>query len=172
MQTPQEIVRTLYPDDDQRRADQRQAAVDHVWNNQREHQRYVGEYQRKFTDVHSAKKAELIIAEGTARGELHWANKGLENFLTSQQSALNRAAGQDYTDLFIEGKTGFTAGDALRAQVAEAFQKQYPRLQSVYEDCKAELKRAELERDSWLAQNPIPWPPRFDKKINWVGAHP
>jgi len=172
MQTPAEIVRTQFPDDDQRRADKQQAAADFVWNNQREYWRYVEEYKTKFTAPHYENKSALVIAENNARSELHWASQALKNFLTSQKTALYRAAETDCEDLFDRGLTDFQAGNALRAQVAEAFLKQYPRLQSVYEDCKAELKRAELERDSWQGQNPIPWPPRFDPKMNWVGAHP
>jgi hypothetical protein len=171
MQTPKEIVRTQFPDSEQVRADQKQAEHDRQWNITREYNRYCLEFDRKFMTPRQQRQNELGSEEGTARQELARASRSVENFLNSQKSTLERAAGNDYSDLIEEGKTDFAAGNALRAQAVEAYQKQYPRLTVVYEDAKTAHAQAMKKRDDWLRQNRPMFPPLFSLSIDWKNMH-
>ena len=154
MQTPKEIVRTQFPDSEQVRADQKQAEHDRQWNITREYNRYCLEFDRKFMTPRQQRQNELGSEEGTARQELARASRSVENFLNSQKSTLERAA-----------------GNALRAQAVEAYQKQYPRLTVVYEDAKTAHAQAMKKRDDWLRQNRPMFPPLFSLSIDWKNMH-
>ena len=171
MQTPQEIVRTQFPDSEQVRADQKQAERDRQWNLKNHYNLYCIEFDRTVTTPRQQEKNRLGSAEGEARQDLERASKRLLDFVNSQEAAFTRAAALDFTGVFKDGAAGLETGNAIRAAVVEAFQKEYSRLQGRHADAVAEHEQAMATRDAWDRSHPVVTPLLFNLSTDWAAMH-